>query len=49
LDYKAPEDAKPLEQYQEYICPAYGTLLQVGTCCPKLDSDEPVWDIDIRV
>jgi N-methylhydantoinase B len=44
-----PEDEPSLEYYQEYICPGCGTLLQVDTWCPELDSDEPLWDIDVRV
>ena len=42
------EGVEPLECYQEYICPGCGTLLQVDTWCPQLDSDEPVWDIDVK-
>lgn len=43
------ENEPILEYYQEYICPGCGTLLQVDACCPQLDTDEPFWDIDIRI
>ncbi len=46
---KVAEGVEPLEYYQEYICPGCGTLLQVDTWCPLIDSDEPVWDIDVKV
>jgi len=46
---KVTEGVEPLEYYQEYICPGCGTLLQVDTWCPLIDSDEPVWDTDVRV
>jgi len=35
--------------YQEYICPGCATLLQVDIWWPTLDSDEPLWDIQIKV
>jgi N-methylhydantoinase B len=46
---KVADGAEPLEYYQEYICPGCGTLLQVDTWCPLIDSAEPVWDIDVQV
>jgi hypothetical protein len=38
-----------LTYYREYICPGCGTLLQVEAWCPMLDSEEPFWDIDVKV
>lgn len=38
-----------LTYYREYICPGCGTLLQVEAWCPTLDSDEPFWDIAVKV
>lgn len=43
------EGEEPLELYQEYICPGCGKLLQVDSWCPLIDTDEPVWDIDVKV
>ena len=46
---KLGEGEDTLTHYQEYICPRCGTLLQVDTWCPLIDSDEPLWDIDVKV
>ncbi len=35
--------------FQEYLCPGCGVQLQVDTWCPKLDRDEPLWDIEMRL
>lgn len=43
------EGEKPVTNYQEYICPGCGRLLQVDPWCPSLDNDEPFWDIDVTV
>jgi hypothetical protein len=46
---KVTEGEQPITSYQEYICPGCGTLLQVDPWCTLIDSDEPLWDIDVRV
>ncbi len=46
---KVAPGAEPLTNYLEYICPGCGTMLQVDTYCPHLDSSEPFWDIKIKV
>jgi hypothetical protein len=46
---KVREEEEPLTHYQEYICPGCGTLLQVDTWCPLIDTEEPLWDIDVKV
>lgn len=46
---KVDEDEEPLTYYHEYICPGCGTLLQVDVWCPRLDNDEPLWDIDVKI
>jgi N-methylhydantoinase B len=46
---KVPESEESITYYQEYICPGCGTLLQVDTWCPEIDSDEPLWDIQVKV
>ncbi|MFC2008096.1 hydantoinase B/oxoprolinase family protein [Chloroflexota bacterium] len=38
-----------LTYYQEYICPGCGTLLQVDLWWPLVDTDEPLWDIQVEV
>jgi len=38
-----------LTYYREFICPGCGTLLQVEVWCPLLDSEEPLWDICVKV
>lgn len=32
---------------QEYMCPSCLTMLEVDLWCPELDSDEPLWDIEL--
>lgn len=44
---KVGKDCDPLTYYQEYVCPGCGTLLQIDTYCPRIDSDAPFWDIEI--
>jgi N-methylhydantoinase B len=44
---KMAEGEEPISSYQEYICPGCGTLLQVDVWCPRIDSDEPLWDIQM--
>ncbi len=39
---------RPEIVFQEYLCPGCGVLLQVDTWCPKIDSEEPLWDIQIN-
>ena len=39
----------PMVVYQEYICPGCATLLQVDILCPELDSEEPLWDMQVKV
>ncbi len=39
---------RPDVVFQEYLCPGCGVLLQVDNWCPKLDGDEPLWDIEIK-
>lgn len=46
---KVPPGEESITYYQEYICPGCGTLLQVDCWYPEIDSDEPLWDIDIRI
>jgi len=46
---RVTEGEEPVTHYQEYICPGCGTLLQVDPWCPLIDSDEPLWDIDVKV
>ena len=46
---KVTEGEQPITSYQEYICPGCGTLLQVDPWCPLIDSDEPLWDIDVKI
>lgn len=43
------EGEQPVHYYQEYICPGCGTLLQVDPWCPAIESDEPLWDIAVKV
>jgi acetone carboxylase gamma subunit len=38
-----------LTYYREFICPGCGILLQVEVWCPRLDSEEPLWDICVKV
>ena len=40
---------EPITKYQEYICPGCGTLLQVDVWCAAVDTDEPLWDINVKV
>jgi len=36
--------------YQEFFCPNCGTLLEVDTICPALDTEDPIlWDIQIDI
>jgi hypothetical protein len=44
-----PASTKPITYYQHYICPGCGTFLQVDVWCPLIDTDEPIWDIDVKV
>ncbi|MDP2728345.1 MAG: acetone carboxylase subunit gamma, partial [Dehalococcoidia bacterium] len=44
---KMPPGEETYAYYQEYICPGCATLLQVDICYPSLDSDKPLWDIQI--
>ena len=46
---KVTEGEQPITSYQEYICPGCGTLLQVDPWCPLIDSNEPLWDIDVKI
>jgi len=46
---KVSQGEKPITHYQEYICPGCGTLLSVDVWSPLVDTDEPLWDIDIIV
>lgn len=46
---KVGEGQEPITNYQEYICPGCGTLLQVDPWCEAVHSAEPLWDIDIRL
>ncbi len=39
---------EPITRYQEYVCPGCGTLLEVDAWCEAVDTDEPLWDIDVR-
>jgi N-methylhydantoinase B len=47
---KVGNDCEPLTHYHEYICPGCGTLLQVDAYSALVEeSDDPFWDINIRV
>jgi N-methylhydantoinase B len=39
---------EPAVRLQEYMCPGCHTMLEVDLWCPELDSEEPLWDIDLR-
>ncbi len=43
------ENDESLTHYQEYVCPGCGTLLQSDVWCPLIDTEEPLWDIDVKV
>ncbi|MDP2728151.1 MAG: acetone carboxylase subunit gamma, partial [Dehalococcoidia bacterium] len=46
---KIPQGDETFAYYQEYVCPGCATLLQIDIWYPSLDSEEPLWDMQIDV